>query len=351
MDIPSRYRSEYRTRDRYTGSARHGPARKKLQLSGTGIVGIRRQRPSPTGSVHGSAWVRRPNHTLALGPVVAVSATTRVPRTRPGPADTARDTCAYLSGVHLGSVARGERGQAMCRRWRTGVLDVVATAAARGPMDGLSEYADRMILAALDAIAAETKQPRAFIAGHSLGGTLASIFASLHADRLHGLISLEGPIQFNAAGGKLESAVAAGPSAKAITDVFGNVPGAFLSAASSWADPGTSTSEPMADRWQCWASPSARRVHWHVRKSFRRRRSTLTAPPPAAKTCKSWNTRATSASCSSTWEYWLGNRHMRNCGHASWTGYSATIITRRGNCADGAATTCTGRRLPRYWRR
>jgi polyhydroxyalkanoate synthase len=131
---------------------------------------------------------------------------------------------------------------------------------------GLSEYADRMILAALDAIAAETEQPRAFIAGHSLGGTLAAIFASLHADRLHGLISLEGPIQFNAAGGKLESAVAAGPSAKAITDVFGNVPGAFLSAASSWADPGTFASEPMADRWQCWASPSARRVHWHVRR-------------------------------------------------------------------------------------
>jgi polyhydroxyalkanoate synthase subunit PhaC len=44
---------------------------------------------------------------------------------------------------------------------------------------GLAEYADQLLLACLDAIAAETGQDRIFLAGHSLGGTLAAIFAAL----------------------------------------------------------------------------------------------------------------------------------------------------------------------------
>jgi len=56
-----------------------------------------------------------------------------------------------------------------------------------GPREGgfgLADYADRFLLAALDVIAAETGCPVALLAGHSLGGTLAAIFASLRPERV-----------------------------------------------------------------------------------------------------------------------------------------------------------------------
>ncbi|HYQ91295.1 MAG TPA: alpha/beta fold hydrolase, partial [Candidatus Competibacteraceae bacterium] len=47
---------------------------------------------------------------------------------------------------------------------------------------GLAEYADRLILACVNAIQAETGQPALFLAGHSLGGILAAVFAALHPE-------------------------------------------------------------------------------------------------------------------------------------------------------------------------
>ena len=132
------------------------------------------------------------------------------------------------------------------------------------PWPGLAEYADEAIAACIDAIAAETGAP-VFVAGHSLGGTLAAIFASLHRGRVRGLIALEAPIAFR--GGRLEAAIAASPApAAAIGEVFGNVPGTFLDWASACADPGTFNAEPWLDWLESSASAPARRLHWQVRR-------------------------------------------------------------------------------------
>lgn len=129
---------------------------------------------------------------------------------------------------------------------------------------GLADYADKAICACLDEIYAETGQAKAFLAGHSLGGTLAAIFASLHPYRVRGLVELEGPIAFGA--GRLEAAVAGAPSASSIIGTSGNVPGTFLGWASAYADPLTFNAEPWLDWVQSARSPAANRLHWRVRR-------------------------------------------------------------------------------------
>ncbi len=63
---------------------------------------------------------------------------------------------------------------------------------------GLAEYADRLILDCLKAIAADSQQSRVFIAAHSLGGTLAAIFTALHQEQVRGLVLLGSPLRFGA---------------------------------------------------------------------------------------------------------------------------------------------------------
>jgi polyhydroxyalkanoate synthase len=76
---------------------------------------------------------------------------------------------------------------------------------------GLAEYADRLILDCLHAIAVESREPQAFLAGHSLGGTLAALFSALHPDRVRGLVLLGAPLHFGKDAGLLGTLVAAGP--------------------------------------------------------------------------------------------------------------------------------------------
>jgi polyhydroxyalkanoate synthase len=129
---------------------------------------------------------------------------------------------------------------------------------------GLEHYADRAIRISLDAIQAETRVGKAFLAGHSLGGTLAAVFASLHPHRVHGLLELEGPMAF--AGGRLEAAARRAPAPGALTRALGNVPGSLLGVASASADPRAFQSEPMADAILSSASWATSRLHWQVRR-------------------------------------------------------------------------------------
>jgi polyhydroxyalkanoate synthase subunit PhaC len=129
---------------------------------------------------------------------------------------------------------------------------------------GLAEYADRAILECIEAIGAEVGRSKIFLAGHSLGGTLAAIFASLHPERVRGLITLEAPIAFGA--GQLEKVLARLPPSATGAVATGNVPGTFLDLGSAYADPLTFNAEPLADWLAASLSPAARRLHWQVRR-------------------------------------------------------------------------------------
>ncbi len=95
---------------------------------------------------------------------------------------------------------------------------------------GLADYADGLLLRCLDVIRSETGQQCSFVAGHSLGGTLAAIFSSLHGERLNGLILLGAPLHFGPRIGVLGLLTAMGLRAQAVTAILGNVPGSFLNA-------------------------------------------------------------------------------------------------------------------------
>lgn len=112
---------------------------------------------------------------------------------------------------------------------------------------GLDDYADRMIGVALDALATTHDAQDVILVGHSLGGTLAAIFAALHPARVRGLVLIETPLRFGPGAGALGSlarAVPLGP--EAVRAAFDPVPGSMISALGIAADP----VEFVALRWQ-----------------------------------------------------------------------------------------------------
>ena len=125
---------------------------------------------------------------------------------------------------------------------------------------GLADYADTFILQSIEAIRAETASPRVFVAGHSLGGTFAAIFSTLHPDLMQGLITLGAPMHFGPDAGVFAPLVAATRSSGVQLPAM-NVPGTFLDTVSYLAAPfafGVS-------RWMDWllslGDKEAMRIH------------------------------------------------------------------------------------------
>lgn len=128
----------------------------------------------------------------------------------------------------------------------------------REPIDqgwGLADYAERMILACLDAIAEETGERGAFLAGHSLGGTLAAVFSALHAERVRGLVLLAAPLHFAPDAGVLSVLLADLPVERLPA---GPVPGSFLNAVGLAAAPATFGLAPWLDWWASLPDADAR---------------------------------------------------------------------------------------------
>ena len=130
---------------------------------------------------------------------------------------------------------------------------------------GLNYYADRLLLASVDAIAEETDEPYVVLAGHSLGGTLAAIFAALHPDRVRALVLLEAPMRFGAAAGVFAPLVAT-TSAGLIRDVFGAIPGSFLDVASAAASPRSFTGARWLDAIAVAGDGPRLRTHLRVER-------------------------------------------------------------------------------------
>jgi polyhydroxyalkanoate synthase len=121
-------------------------------------------------------------------------------------------------------------------------------------------YAEHSIGRALDVVCDQTGVRDAFVAGHSLGGTLAAIFAALHPQRVRSLIALEAPIEFS--NGALETFARATPPAT----VTGTVPGTLLDLAAAAAAPETFGAEPLLDRMLSLPSVQATALHLRVRR-------------------------------------------------------------------------------------
>lgn len=111
--------------------------------------------------------------------------------------------------------------------------------------NGLADYADRLIGACRDAIVAQTGDRRMFLAGHSLGGTLAAISACLNPEGVQGLILLGAPLDFASGADTLTPLVAAQPSSYLPP---GLVPGSFLNAVATTAAPLSFACVPWLDR-------------------------------------------------------------------------------------------------------
>jgi polyhydroxyalkanoate synthase len=142
---------------------------------------------------------------------------------------------------------------------------------------GLAEYADRLIGDCLRAIGHEIGVARAFLAGHSLGGTQAAIFAALHPELVQGLVLLGASLHFGKEIGDLDRLAAISPPAQVITASLGNMPGSGLSLASWLASPRAFE----ADRWQDWAASLS--DPWAMQTHVRVERWTLDETPLARR--------------------------------------------------------------------
>ena len=127
---------------------------------------------------------------------------------------------------------------------------------------GISACAYTTLWECITAICEETGQRHAFLAGHSLGGTFAAIFASLHPACVRGLVALEAPIAFE--DGTLTLA-ASFTSAEQIDSLPPVIPGTMLNELSSFADPYTYQVEPWID-WLASAYTHASGAYLRVRR-------------------------------------------------------------------------------------
>ncbi|HYD70890.1 alpha/beta fold hydrolase [Azospirillum sp.] len=132
------------------------------------------------------------------------------------------------------------------------------------PDTGLADYADRHIAAAVDAVQAGGGAKRVLLAGHSLGGTLAAVFAAAHPQRVAALLLLEAPLAFGPNAGDLAALVAKAPPAGTLLDGAASVPGSLLNNASVRAAPDAFSGEVWRDRLASLGDPQDTRLHTRV---------------------------------------------------------------------------------------
>jgi polyhydroxyalkanoate synthase len=129
-----------------------------------------------------------------------------------------------------------------------------------GADDGLGVYVDELILECAKAIG----EP-AILAGHSLGGTLATIFASLHPESVRALILLEAPLSFLGDSGAIANFIRRAPATDALRQVSA-YPGTVLNALSLAASPKSFLWWRWRDLLLSAVDPAALRTHLLVER-------------------------------------------------------------------------------------
>jgi polyhydroxyalkanoate synthase len=145
-------------------------------------------------------------------------------------------------------------------------LDGKGAADGKGQDFGLADYADRLLSACRQAIAADGAKGKPVIAGHSLGGILAAIHSGLYPDEVRATLLLESPLHFQPASCCFNKLVQATPDAREIAETFGHVPGVFLNTMSAMAEPQAFQWERWTDRWLSLGDPQALATHMQVER-------------------------------------------------------------------------------------
>ena len=110
---------------------------------------------------------------------------------------------------------------------------------------GLGDYATRSIGEAVAAVAQQAGGKTPLLMGHSLGGTLAAIFAAFAPSSIRGLVLLSTPLCFEPSGYSFRDAIVSmAPANLAAMDI---VPGSLLSQLSLMASPETFLWSRLAD--------------------------------------------------------------------------------------------------------
>jgi polyhydroxyalkanoate synthase len=129
---------------------------------------------------------------------------------------------------------------------------------------GLAEYADRAIGEAVARVAQASGGARPCLMGHSLGGTLAAIFAALSPESIRGLVLLSAPLCFQpGVSGFRDALVMLAPTSLAEIDI---VPGSLLSQLSALASPETFVWSRLRDAVLSSADPLAWDLHVRVER-------------------------------------------------------------------------------------
>lgn len=129
---------------------------------------------------------------------------------------------------------------------------------------GLADYGGIMIDACIDAIAQRSAKVPVFLAGHSLGGTLATLYCAYQPKRVAGLVLIESPLHFAEASGAFKPLLDLGIPADALLPASDHIPGSLLNLISAKAAPETYILERYVDYLASHGSIDDWKMHWRA---------------------------------------------------------------------------------------
>jgi polyhydroxyalkanoate synthase len=133
---------------------------------------------------------------------------------------------------------------------------------ASGDEYGLADYAVAFPRASVEAIRRATGADRVILTGHSLGGTFAAVFATIHPEFVERLWLVDAPLTFGGAnGGRLAQVLKAVPPRHLAAIAGSPIPGSFITGLSVAALPEDFIWQPGAD---LLASTSSGRTGLHA---------------------------------------------------------------------------------------
>lgn len=156
----------------------------------------------------------------------------------------------------------------LARGMRVYVVEWLPAGSSAAQGRGLQHHADHLLSAAVDAIAADSGSGAApiAVAGHSLGGTLSAIFASLHPHRVRSLVLVEAPLHFADTAGRFARLVGSEVDALELANGRATIAGSFLNFVSSLAAPDEFQLRRYLDAAACAGDWQALQTHMRVER-------------------------------------------------------------------------------------